>query len=130
MGGAHRNRAHFSLGAYPGERQATGSRHLSTTRGGNHMATDSTHLPSGQIWFDASVDMAVDGPASGPVQLAAAETAATQVTIPQGEGRQVVVVPVKPGEMIALPTDSPEGLLAKLGADGNLAIVVDGRTII
>src|SRR6185436_20498121 len=41
-----------------------------------------------------------------------------------------VVIPVSPGQTIELPTDSPDGLLAKIGADGNLAIVIDGRTII
>src|SRR4029453_18689078 len=53
---------------------------------------------------------------------------AGRVTLPQGQ--RVVVVPVTPGETVELPTDSPDGLLAELGPQGNLAIVVDGRTII
>src|SRR5688572_27895721 len=60
------------------------------------------------------------------VQLTAADAA--RVTLPQGQ--RVVVVPVTPGERVELPTDSADGLLAELGAQGNLAIVVDGRTII
>jgi Ca2+-binding RTX toxin-like protein len=60
------------------------------------------------------------------VQLTVADAA--RVTLPQGQ--RVVVVPVTPGERVELPTDSPEGLLAELGSQGNLAIVVDGRTII
>jgi VCBS repeat-containing protein len=94
------------------------------------MATDSTHLQAGETDIDSGSDMDLDRPARGSVQLAAATDAVVQVKIPQGEGRQVMVIPVKPGETIKLPTDSPDGLLAKLGADGNLSIVVDGRTII
>ena len=60
------------------------------------------------------------------VQLTVAEAA--RVTLPQGQ--TVVVVPVTPGERVELPTDSVDGLLAELGPQGNLAIVVDGRTII
>ena len=60
------------------------------------------------------------------VQLTAADAA--RVTLPQGQ--RVVVVPVTPGERIELPTGSADGLLAELGPQGNLAIVVDGRTII
>ena len=60
------------------------------------------------------------------VQLTVADAA--RVTLPQGQ--RVVVVPVTPGERVELPTDSPDGLLAELGSQGNLAIVVDGRTII
>src|SRR5262245_48866181 len=60
------------------------------------------------------------------VQLTVADAA--RVTLPQGQ--RVVVVPVTPGEQVELPTDSPDGLLAELGPQGNLAIVVDGRTII
>src|SRR4030095_3677061 len=46
------------------------------------------------------------------------------------QGQRVIVVPVTPGERVELPTDSADGLLAELGPQGNLAIVVDGRTII
>jgi hypothetical protein len=60
------------------------------------------------------------------VQLTVSDAA--RVTLPQGQ--RVVVVPVTPGERVELPTDSPDGLLAELGSQGNLAIVVDGRTII
>ena len=60
------------------------------------------------------------------VQLTVADAA--RVTLPQGQ--RVVVVPVTPGERIELPTGSADGLLAELGPQGNLAIVVDGRTII
>ncbi|WP_284736081.1 hypothetical protein, partial [Dongia deserti] len=73
-------------------------------------------------------DMAASGSDFGSVQLAAATDAPIPVNIPRGQ--QIVVIPVKPGQTIELPTDSPDGLLAKLGADGNLAIVIDGRTII
>ena len=60
------------------------------------------------------------------VQLTVADAA--RVTLPQGQ--RVVVVPVTPGERVELPTDSADGLLAELGSQGNLAIVIDGRTII
>src|SRR5688500_15769984 len=60
------------------------------------------------------------------VQLTVADAA--RVTLPQGQ--RVVVVPVTPGERVELPTDNPDSLLAELGPQGNLAIVVDGRTII
>lgn len=60
------------------------------------------------------------------VQLTVANAA--RVTLPQGQ--RVIVVPVTPGERVELPTDSADGLLAELGPQGNLAIVLDGRTII
>ena len=60
------------------------------------------------------------------VHLTAAE--ATRVELPRGQ--RIVAVPVAPGETIELPTDSQQSLLAELGPQGNLAIVVDGRTII
>jgi Ca2+-binding RTX toxin-like protein len=60
------------------------------------------------------------------VQLTVADAA--RVTLPQGQ--RIIVVPVSPGETIELPTDTEQGLLAELGPQGNLAIVVDGRTII
>src|SRR6185503_12978621 len=78
---------------------------------------------------EADTDMSAGSSDLGSVQLAAATgDAPIPVNVPGGQ--QVVVVPVKPGQTIELPTDSVNGLLAKLGADGNLAIVVDGRTII
>src|SRR5688572_24684595 len=93
------------------------------------MATDSTHLLPSDTSVASDTDMSAGGPDLGSVQLAAASPDATiPVDIPRGQ--QVVVVPVRPGQTIELPTDTVNGLLAKLGADGNLAIVVDGRTII
>jgi hypothetical protein len=93
------------------------------------MATDSTHLPSADTSIESDSDMSAGSLEMGSVQLAAASPDATiPVHLPQG--KLIVVIPVKPGQTIELPTDSPDGMLAKLGADGNLAIVVDGRTII
>lgn len=51
-----------------------------------------------------------------------------QVTLPQGA--QTVVVPVQPGETIRLPAAEEQGLLAEIGPEGNLGIVIDGRTVI
>ena len=53
---------------------------------------------------------------------------AARVEMPQG--MKIIVVPVQPGETVELPTDTEQGLLAELGPQGNLAFVVDGRTII
>jgi len=94
------------------------------------VATDSTHLQLGETGIDTGSDMALGWSAPENVQLAAAADASVQVEFPRGEGRQVIVISVKQDQVISLPTDSPDGLLAKLGADGNLAIVIDGRTII
>jgi hypothetical protein len=92
------------------------------------MATDSTHLLPSDTSVETDSDMA-SGPDFASVQLAAATSdAPIPVKLPQGQ--QIVVIPVQPGQTIELPTDSVNGLLAKLGSDGNLAIVVDGRTII
>ena len=60
------------------------------------------------------------------VQLTVA--GAERVTLPQGQ--RVIVVPVTPGETVELPTDTGQGLLAEIGPQGNLAFVIDGRTII
>lgn len=90
------------------------------------MTIDSAHPQPGETGLDPGSDTELHG----SVQLAAAAGAVTEVQLPQSQERQVVVIPVTPGETIALPTASPDGLLAKLGADGNLAIVIDGRTII
>src|SRR5919108_1446988 len=92
------------------------------------MATDSTHLLPSETSVETDSDMSANGQEFGSVQLAAATDAPIPVNLPRGQ--QIVVIPVKPGQTIELPTDSPNGMLAKLGADGNLAIVVDGRTII
>ena len=93
------------------------------------MATDSTHLLPSDTSVETESDMAGNAPDFGSVQLAAASgDAPISVQLPQHA--PVIVIPVKPGQTIELPTDSADGLLAKLGADGNLAIVIDGRTII
>ena len=93
------------------------------------MATDFTHLLPSDTSVDSDADMSAGGPDLSSVQLAAATGDAPKpVTIPNGQ--RVVVIRVEPGQTVELPTDLPDGLLAKLGADGNLAIVVDGRTII
>ena len=92
------------------------------------MATDSTHPLTGDTSVQSESDMAASGAEFGSVQLAAAADAPIPVDVPRGQ--QIAVIPVRPGQTIELPTDSASGLLAKLGADGNLAIVVDGRTII
>lgn len=62
-----------------------------------------------------------------------AQAAATETDIPATAlplNAQVIVVPVRPGQTVVLPTDSEAGLLAEIGPEGNLGIVVDGRTII
>ncbi len=65
----------------------------------------------------------------GAVQLAAATNGAGEpVQVPQGQ--RVVLIPAQPGQTITLPTDTTDGLLAKIGPEGNLSIVIDGRTII
>ena len=61
------------------------------------------------------------------VQVAQTEPAGW-VDLPKG--KTIVLLPVQPGQTIELPTDSTGSLLAKIGPEGNLAIVVDGRTII
>src|SRR5919108_757782 len=92
------------------------------------MATDSTSLPQNDSRLETDTDMAGGQDGFGSVQLAAASAGSVEVKLP--EAQQVVRIPVKPGQTIELPTDSPDGLLAKIGPEGNLAIVVDGRTII
>jgi hypothetical protein len=62
-------------------------------------------------------------------QADAADTArVTQNVIPP-MGQQRIVIPVRAGQTVELPP-SEGTLYAKIGANGNLAIVVDGRTII
>ncbi len=75
---------------------------------------------------DSSSDMAESEWNVADVQLTMA--AAARVTLPQGQ--RVIVVPVTPGETVELPTDTEQGLLAEIGSQGNLAFVIDGRTII
>jgi hypothetical protein len=94
------------------------------------MATYTTHLQPSDARAETDTDMAGQAPDFASVQLAAATgDAPIPVKLPQGN-QKIVVIPVHAGQTIELPTDSSDGLLAKLGADGNLAIVVDGRTII
>jgi VCBS repeat-containing protein len=91
------------------------------------MATDSTNLPQGGTTLDAGMDMAGGELDLTNVQLAQTEPA-EWVDLPKGN--VVILLPVQPGQAVRLPTDSADGLLAKIGPEGNLAIVVDGRTII
>jgi VCBS repeat-containing protein len=91
------------------------------------MATDSTNLPLGETNVDAGTDMTGSELDLTAVQLAQVE-GAQPIELPKGN--QVVLIPVKPGQVIELPTDTTDGLLAKIGPEGNLAIVIDGRTII
>src|SRR5687768_10006234 len=91
------------------------------------MATDSTNLPQGETTLDAGIDMTASDLDLTTVQLAQTEPA-NYVDLPKGN--TVVLLPVQPGQTVRLPTDSTDGLLAKFGPEGNLAIVVDGRTII
>ena len=58
----------------------------------------------------------------------AANEPANYVDLPKGN--TVILLPVQPGQTLRLPTDSTDGVLAKIGPEGNLALVVDGRTII
>src|SRR5689334_8912998 len=83
------------------------------------VALDARDERAADLHFESDFDVAA-------VQLAAADAA--RVELPRAH--KIVAVPVAPGETIELPTDSGEGLLAELGPQGNLAIVVDGRTII
>jgi hypothetical protein len=90
------------------------------------MATDSTNLPQGEATLDAGMtgsdlDLTM-------VQEAAATEPTNFVDLPKGN--TVILLPVQPGQTVRLPTDSADGVLAKIGPEGNLALVVDGRTII
>lgn len=91
------------------------------------MATDSTNLPRGEATFDAGIDMAGSDLDLTVVQVAQSEPA-QWVDLPKGN--VVILLPVQPGQTVRLPTDTTDHLLAKIGPEGNLAIVVDGRTII
>jgi Ca2+-binding RTX toxin-like protein len=90
------------------------------------MTSDGTLYPRDERASELDTNLADSDWNVAEVQLTVADAA--RVTLPQGQ--RVVVVPVTPGERVELPTDSPDGLLAELGPQGNLAIVVDGRTII
>jgi uncharacterized protein YegL len=91
------------------------------------MATDSANLSQGETTLYTSIDMTSTDLDLMVVQVAQTESA-EWVDLPRG--RTIVLLPVRPGQTIELPTDSTDGLLAKIGSEGNLAIVVDGRTII
>jgi hypothetical protein len=61
-------------------------------------------------------------------QATSSETDVLSVALPQNAQR--IVVPVTGGQTVVLPTADENGLLAELGPEGNLGIVVDGRTIV
>lgn len=61
-------------------------------------------------------------------QAAAPENDILSVALPQSAQR--IVVPVTGGQTIVLPTADENGLRAELGPEGNLGIIVDGRTIV
>jgi VCBS repeat-containing protein len=91
------------------------------------MATDVASFPQGEAYLDAGTDMNGGDMDLAMVQVAQVE-GAQPVELPKGN--QVLMIPVQPGQTIELPTGSTSGLLAKIGPEGNLAIVIDGRTII
>jgi Ca2+-binding RTX toxin-like protein len=84
--------------------------------------------------YDAAAERdphATESKTEGKPGAAAAQPAAADAAeIPLPHGQQVIVVPVTPGETVELPTDTEQGLLAEIGPQGNLAFVIDGRTII
>jgi Ca2+-binding RTX toxin-like protein len=90
------------------------------------MTIDGTHFARGDSVAVSDADMVQSDLDVAAVQLAVADAA--QITLPHGQ--PVIVVPVTPGETVQLPTDTPDHLLAEIGPQGNLAFVVDGRTII
>ncbi len=92
------------------------------------MATDSTNLPQGETTtLDAGMDMTASGLDLTTVQEVANEP---QNFVDLPKGNTVILLPVQPGQTVKLPTDTADGVLAKIGPEGNLALVVDGRTII
>jgi hypothetical protein len=78
----------------------------------------------------------LDQNANDPHDMAGADVVTVQLAegepaeIPLPRGQRILAVPVVPGETIELPTDTEQGLLAEIGPQGNLAFVIDGRTII
>ena len=90
------------------------------------MTIEGTHFARGEFAANSDADMVQNDLDVAAVQLAVADAA--QITLPHGE--TVIAIPVTPGETIQLPTDTPDHLLAEIGPQGNLAFVVDGRTII
>src|SRR5215510_9383451 len=93
------------------------------------MATDSTNVTHSDIGVETDSDMAGGMPDYASVQLAVASgDKPIEVQLPKG--KETIRIPVKPGDVVQLPTDSMDGVLAKIGPEGNLAFVIDGRTII
>jgi hypothetical protein len=90
------------------------------------MTIEGTHFARGEFAANSDADMTENDLDVATVQLAVADAA--QITLPHGE--TVIAIPVTPGETIQLPTDTTDHLLAEVGPQGNLAFVVDGRTII
>src|ERR1051325_8275701 len=89
------------------------------------MTTDGTDFAR-EFAANSDADMIQTDLNVAAVQLAVADAA--QITLPHGQ--PVVVVPVTPGETVQLPTDTTDHLLAEIGPQGNLAFVIDGRTVI
>src|SRR5688572_9165407 len=92
------------------------------------MATDSTNLPQGEATVDAGTDMAGSELDLAGVQLAQTEPA--QPAAVPGVQANVLVIQVRPGQVVTLPVADATGVRAKFGPEGNLAFVIDGRTII
>src|SRR5262245_8660232 len=93
------------------------------------MATDSTNITHSDTGIETNSDMAGGTADFASVQLAAASgDKPIEVKLPKGN--EIIRIPVKPGDVVQLPTDSMDGVLAKIGPEGNLAFVIDGRTII
>jgi hypothetical protein len=90
------------------------------------MTIDGTHFARGESAANSDADMIAGDLDVATVQLAVADAA--QITLPHGQN--IVVVPVTPGETVQLPTDTTDHLLAEVGPQGNLAFVIDGRTVI
>ncbi len=98
------------------------------------MTTDTMQFSQHDSATDSSEQETVlDWPVTGAQLAQATNDQATdeveRVTLPQG-AQQTVVVPVQPGETVQLPTADEQDLLAEIGPEGNLAIVIDGRTVI
>ena len=62
------------------------------------------------------------------VQLAQTEPA--QPAAVPGVQANVLIIQVRPGQVVTLPVADATGVPAKFGPEGNLAFVIDGRTII
>ena len=73
-------------------------------------------------------DMASDAVAMQLAQTNPEDT--TAIPAAAAAGPKVLLVPVRPGQRVQLPTNEETGLPAEIGPEGNLAVVVDGRVII